>query len=122
MRHIVWRLGQLDLAGEFGWHKLEPEHVAQLERELMEFESRPLYELTGKLNWLKPIPAKDMTPRAQRQLVADGRDPDEDLWQLHLSYGKWRIYGYYSEPYFHISWWDPDHDACTGKSVKRRSG
>lgn len=112
-------MGRLDKDGLFSWLKLEPGDVAQLENELVAFEERTLAELR-RLRWLKLIPLDDMTVKGQSRLQ-EISDEKEGLWQLHLAYGKWRIWGYFEDPAFYIVWWDPNHDVCTGKSVKRKA-
>jgi hypothetical protein len=117
-RFIVWRMGQLDLEGTFSWLKLGAADVAQLERELVEFETKTLNELKH-LRWLKLIPVSDMTPDGKRRFNEISAEP-EGLWQLHLAYGKWRVWGHFEDPSFYIVWWDPNHAVCTGKSVNRK--
>lgn len=123
--YLVWRLGRLNKEGAFSWLDLSPDAIAALETELVEFENRPLHELKN-LRWLKFIEAEEFTPKGRRAFseIADKRmgGDTEGLWQLHLATSRWRIWGHFEDPMFYVVWWDPDHDACTGKSVKRRNG
>lgn len=123
--YIVWRMGRLIKAGDFSWLDLDTGLIAALESELVEFETRPLHELK-QLKWLKFIESDEFTPKGQKAFdrISDKRmgGDTEGLWQLHLATGRWRIWGHFEDPMFFMVWWDPEHEACTGKSVSRRYG
>lgn len=118
---LVWRFGRLDHDGDFGWHTLELCDVKGLEREITSFQEIPIQELL-RLDWLKFIPAKDMTMDGRNRLVeisSEGSD-DEGLWQLHLHRDKWRVWGYFDDPEFSFLWWDKHHAVATGASRRTR--
>ncbi len=118
-RHIAWRMGQIDFTSEWGWQNLDPADAEELKQELVVFEREPLRTLKDK-RWVKFIPTKDMEHRAAERLHELERD-EEGLWQLHLSRHKWRVWGFLEDASFHIFWWDPEHNVCTGHSRTRRS-
>ncbi len=116
-RHLVWRFGKLDHEGQFGWQTLALDQVQELEREIVDFQQAPIYELRKK-NWLKFIGADEMTP-AGRERLSELNDQENGLWQLHLARHKWRVWGYFEEPEFSFVWWDCEHAVATGRSRHR---
>jgi hypothetical protein len=118
--HIVWRFGRLDKEGEFGWQNLSEDCLVDLERELEEFQSRPLSVLRRELKWLKYIGSTEMAPAAQKRL-SQIANKETGLWQLHLGHDRWRVWGYFEDPEYYFVWWDPDHLVCPGKYRRHRN-
>lgn len=118
-RYLVWRFGRLDHEGTFACGTLDPSHVANLEHELTQFQSEPIWSLRKK-KWLKFVPASDMTAAGQGRL-SEINDQEDGLWQLHLTRDKWRVWGYFDDPEFFFVWWDSGHAVATGKSHNRKA-
>jgi hypothetical protein len=119
--HLVWRFGQLDHDGDFGWHNLTLDCVQELERQLENFQSTPIHVLE-KDKRLKFVEIGDMTPVAQVRLriVAVGIGL-EGLTELRLGFKRWRIWGHFQDPQFSFLWWDPDHKVATGAARRRHA-
>lgn len=117
-RYLVWRFGRLDYDGKFACRTLVGNDVPELERELVAFQQEPIWSLRRK-NWLKFVPADEMTQDGQRRLFQVSKQED-GLWQLHLQRHKWRVWGYFEDPEFFFLWWDGDHGVATGRCRKRR--
>jgi hypothetical protein len=118
-RFLVWRFGRLDHETEFGCQTLVSTDVKALEQELAVFQREPIWRLRRN-EWLKFIPAKDMTRAGQEALQRINKQ-EEGLWQLHLHDERWRIYGYYEEPEYFFLWWDGGKKVATGRSRRRTS-
>jgi hypothetical protein len=118
---IGWRFEQIDFESEWGWRTMSPACTERLRQELVTFEKEPLRTLKDK-RWVKFIPIREMVYGAKDRLEEIGRD-DEGLWQLHLGYDKWRVWGFLDEGSgaFYFLWWDPDHGVATGKCRNRQS-
>lgn len=119
LRYLVWRFGRLDHGGRFGCQQLVQVDAPRLERELVAFQSEPIWSLRRK-RWLKFVPVADMTPDGQRRL-AEVSEQEDGLWQLHLARDKWRVWGYFEDPEFFFLWWDNEHGVATGRSRSRRA-
>jgi hypothetical protein len=113
-------MSEVEFTGKFGWGNLSLCDCAQLQKELAIFETEKLSVLRRK-RWVKLIPLSDMTAEAQRELAALNRDDPEGLWQLHLAYGKWRVWGQLEGHDFFLFLWDRDHGIATGKTHRRKT-
>lgn len=118
-RCLGWRTGQIDFQGEWGWAKLDPADAPRLRQELVAFEGESLQVLKDK-RWVKFISTKEMDYKARDRLAEIEKD-DEGLWQLHLAFSKWRVWGFLDGAVFYFLWWDPTHSVATGKCRNRKT-
>jgi hypothetical protein len=106
---MSWGLRALDLDGPHGWRACDAEHLAQLQRQLVELEGETLAYLQRERR-AKLIPVSDLRPPPQERLLELGLEFDE-LWELRLL-SKWRVWGTVEGSVFFVLWWDPEEDVC----------
>jgi hypothetical protein len=115
-------MGLVDFDGEWGWDKLDADHVDKLHQLITTFEGESLADLKhGKQ--AKPIPVNQLCQDAQRRLPRIGLGDRERLWELRFGHKKWRAWGIVEGSTFNLLWWDPQHTVCSGlpKGVTRIS-
>lgn len=109
----AWNIKLLDINGEWGWDKIDPEILWNLIHvKLSEFEGRSWHEILIK-NKKKnhPIAIKDLCSHAQKRLQEIGQDDVDEVISLGLM-GKERIIGIMDRNVLKILWWDPEHSVC----------
>lgn len=117
---ISWGLKRVDLNGDWGWSKLEAEHVEDLLQELVRLEGETLHTLLKSAK-TKDIPTDHMRRGAKDRLVTLRLEERDHLWELRLE-SKRRAWGLVEGSVFQFLWWDPDENACNPppKGTKRR--
>lgn len=111
-RRPRWSFAILDLEGEFGWRKLQPEALAGLVDRLRNLETMTWNEIRmeGKKQ-NHSIAVEDCSPAAQKRLREIQQDDVADLFSLRLM-GQPRVIGILDRDTFKVLWWDPDHLVC----------
>jgi hypothetical protein len=115
---MSWGLARVDLWGQWGWLKLDPEHVSELHGELVDLEGETLHDLL-KGEEIKDIPAKHLRRAARERLEHLGLEEHDTLWELRLK-GKRRAWGLVERSVFHFLWWDPEETACNPPPKRQR--
>jgi hypothetical protein len=105
--------------GKWGWNKLAPHETAPLHVKLLDYERETLASLKRQKR-AREIPTEDLCPEARAYLETTRRD-DNELWELRLGQGVWRVWGSIRGSIFYLLWWDPEHTVCKGtpSSVRR---
>jgi hypothetical protein len=121
---LTWRLNELDFdgpleTGECAWNGLLTKDLAQLKRDLVEYETRTMRAMRSEKK-LVSIPFPSLRQEAQDRL-RELELEDEHLWHLRLGGvgGKRRVWGLLYANVFHLVWWDPLHQIARGKDRKR---
>jgi hypothetical protein len=117
-RWLTWRLARIDLDGDWSWIRLIPEHHHQLRAIFAEYEGTPLHVLRQNER-IRNIPVRELNPEARARLEAIQQDDLDELWELRLGVGDWRIWGILDRSRFDVLWWDPDHTVCRGQDRQR---
>jgi hypothetical protein len=121
-RFVAWRLGQVDLGGEWGWRNLASDHLATLHSHLVAFEAETFSDLKRNRR-AKSVPVDHLCREAQDRLIELERDDTEQLWELRIpTTDSWRAWGLVDGAVFYFIWWDPDHTVCRGlaKGIARQ--
>lgn len=115
---LTWRFGRLDLSGSWGWLLLNPGLSDRLHRVMVEYESVPIHKL-GHDQRLKAIPVSDLCEDARDRLEKLQQTDLEELCELRLGVGRWRVWGIQNGSVIDLLWWDPEHTVCTGADRAR---
>jgi hypothetical protein len=112
----AWRLGMMDIDGEWGWGKLDSrESVVEIQKMLRDFESMTWAEIerkkgqSGKNN--HPMPVQNICKEARKRLKEIELDDIDVLYSIRLSNAH-RVWGKRDNEAFYILWWDPAHTVC----------
>jgi hypothetical protein len=112
----VWRLGMLDIDGEWGWGNVESRDlILQIHSTLKGFETMTWAEIEnkkskkGKYNHLMPV--NQICKRARDRLREIELDDFDTLYSLRLSNLE-RVWGKRDNEAFYLLWWDPEHTVC----------
>lgn len=107
----AWRLGLLELCEPYGWHRVEPGMIPEVQSKLKNFESMTWAEILVKGNKQNhSVERFKLCKEAQKRLEELKLEPD-DLVSLRLS-GESRIWGIQEDKVLVLLWWDPDHEIC----------
>ena len=110
----VWRLGRVDLYGEWGWLKIKDAKVLlHIIGRLRGFESTTWGEIEKKKNsgggkQNHPIPIDRICRDALKRLEEINLDDIDELYQLRIG-SKQRLWGIRDNEALKILWWDPKH-------------
>lgn len=114
-RCIVWRFGDVDHDGDWGFDTLPTKDVVDLLQKLGSFETMKLKNLfAGDSQHGKHYDPTELPPAAQKRLAALKRDDETQISRVRLS-GKKRLYGFMRENVFYALWWDPEHKVWPSK-------
>lgn len=109
----VWRIGMLDLAGQWGWDKIDGDlFFNEIQPKIKHFEGMTWNEILNRNN--HEISIDKINKNAQKRLTQINNDDIESLVSLRLT-GPKRIWGIRDRNILKIIWWDPKHQVCPSK-------
>src|SRR6202035_615898 len=77
---LSWHLADVDFHGQWGWAKLDSDHLADLHKKLLDYERASLAKLKQQ-HRARQVPTAQLCPDAQKRLASIHRD-DAELWEL----------------------------------------
>ena len=108
----VWRFGEIDLEGPFGWLNIESiKKTGEIIEKLKEFESMTWKEITNIRKNNHFVEIENFSNLAKNRLREIERDDCDEFFSLRLT-GLNRIWGRIEFGIFYILWWDPNHEVC----------
>lgn len=105
---LILRFDQVDIGGPWCLSRARAEHLTEILHAIKNFESMSVNEV------FKGYPGKDytstdgMSKEARERLLMLNLD-DQDISVLRLG-GKPRLFGFRHGRFFHVLWWDPEHE------------
>lgn len=117
-RFLTWRMARADFDGDWGWARLEREHLETLRSLFAYYESTPVHVLRQGER-IRSIPIHELNPEAQGRLAILEQDDLDELWELRFGNDDWRAWGILDRSRFDLLWWDPGHTVCRGRDRDR---
>ncbi len=106
----AWRIGTLDLVGQWGWQEIEKEFFFnKILPKIKNFETMLWNDILGRNN--HAVLVSQISREAQVRLEDLKLDDNESLISLRLT-GTQRIWGIRIGNILQLLWWDPNHEVC----------
>jgi hypothetical protein len=104
---LIIRFNQIDVAGPFSMANASSADLVRIMAAVKQFETmRPLDAFSGQPG--KDYKTAELPSKQTRDRLIELEHDDEDIACLRLS-GTGRLWGFRRGRYFHVLWWDPDH-------------
>jgi hypothetical protein len=104
-----FRAGKMDMEGNWGWQNFKPIEMQELLQKIFDSQKLTWQQLRERKSHL--VKVEDLTPTAQKRLIAIKQDDLDELFSLRLT-GKKRIWGIKDGNILWLLWWDPEHEIC----------
>ncbi len=116
----VWRMGRLEMAGPFGWEKVDKPTAEKILAALRHYEGTTWDDLlVANKKHNHAIAVSRLCKPAQRRLKELQLDQIEELVSLGSGLGnKPRIFGIRDQNVLEVLWWDPEHQICPSNRAK----